>query len=77
VDKIRKAPLRKMLAIWAAMLTSFVIIYCLIVGIDLPIQIKEIMTYVVSITIGAYYASSSYEAVRKGRADSPDNKGAI
>jgi len=65
VDKIRKAPLRKMLAIWAAMLTSFVIIYCLIVGIDLPIQIKEIMTYVVSITIGAYYASSSYEAVRK------------
>lgn len=77
MDKIRKAPLRKMLAIWAAMLTSFVIIYCLIVGIDLPIQIKEIMTYVVSITIGAYYASSSYEAVRKGRADSPDNKGAI
>jgi len=69
VDKIRKAPLRKMLAIWAALLTSFVIIYCLIVGIDLPVQIKEIMTYVVSITIGAYYASSSYEAVRKKEAN--------
>jgi len=69
VDKIRKAPLRKMLAIWAALLTSFVIIYCLIVGIDLPVQIKEIMTYVVSITIGAYYASSSYEAVRKKKGE--------
>ena len=73
MDKIRKAPLRKMLAIWAAMLTSFVIIYCLIVGIDLPIQIfiqiKEIMTYVVSITIGAYYTSSSYEAVRKKKGE--------
>lgn len=69
MDKIRKAPLRKMLAIWAALLTSFVIIYCLIVGIDLPVQIKEIMTYVVSITIGAYYASSSYEAVRKKKGE--------
>ena len=69
MDKIRKAPLRKMLAIWAALLTSFVIIYCLIVGIDLPVQIKEIMTYVVSITIGAYYASSSYEAVHKKEGD--------
>ena len=65
MDKIRKAPLRKILAIWAAALTSFVVIYCLISDTTLTEGIKDIITYVVSVTIGAYFASSSYEAVRK------------
>jgi len=65
VDKIRKAPLRKILAIWAAILTSFVVIYCLVSDAQLTEDIKDIITYVVSITIGSYFASSSYEAVRK------------
>jgi hypothetical protein len=77
MDTIRKAPLRKILAIWAALLVSFVLVYTVISGTELSSQAKDIVTYVVSVTIGAYYASSSYEAVRKGRADSPDNKGAI
>ena len=67
MDIIRKAPLRKILAIWAAVLTSFVVIYCTIKGTQISLQIKDIITYVVSITIGAYFASSSYEAVRKGK----------
>jgi len=65
VDIIRKAPLRKILAIWAAILTSFVVIYCLVSDAQLTEDIKDIITYVVSITIGSYFASSSYEAVRK------------
>lgn len=65
MDTIRKMPLRKILAMWAAILTSFVVIYCLIANVQLSQQIKDIITYVVSITIGAYFASSSYEAVRK------------
>jgi len=65
MDIIRKAPLRKILAIWAAILTSFVVVYCLIVDVQLSQQIKDIITYVVSITIGAYFASSSYEEVKK------------
>ena len=77
MDTIRKAPLRKILAIWAALLVSFVLVYTVISGTELSSQAKDIVTYVVSVTIGAYYASSSYEAVRKGRADSSDNKGAI
>jgi hypothetical protein len=67
MDAIRKAPLRKILAIWAAALTSFVVIYCVVKNATLSQQIKDIITYVVSITIGAYFASSSYEAVRKVR----------
>jgi outer membrane lipoprotein-sorting protein len=62
---IRKAPLRKMLAIWAAILVSFVVVYCLVSDAELSQQIKDILTYIVSITIGAYFASSSYEEVRK------------
>lgn len=65
MDIIRKAPLRKLLAIWAAVLVSFVVIYCLVSDALLPEGIKDIITYVVSITIGSYFASSSYEAVRK------------
>lgn len=65
MNAIRKAPLRKILAIWAAALTSFVVIYCLISDTTLTEGIKDIITYVVSVTIGAYFASSSYEAVRK------------
>lgn len=65
MDKIRKAPLRKILAIWAAALTSFVVVYCLVSDTALSESLKDIITYVVSITIGAYFASSSYEAVRK------------
>jgi len=58
-------PLRKILAIWAATLTSFVVIYCVVKNATLSQQIKDIITYVVSITIGAYFASSSYEEVKK------------
>ena len=60
-------PLRKILAIWAATLTSFVVIYCVVKNATLSQQVKDIITYIVSITIGAYFASSSYEAVRKVR----------
>ena len=60
-------PLRKILAIWAAVLTSFVVVYCVVKDVQLSQQVKDIITYVVSITIGAYFASSSYEAVRKVR----------
>lgn len=62
---IRTAPLRKILALWAAALTSIVVIYCLIKDVQLSPQIKDIIIYVVSITIGSYFASSSYEAIRK------------
>lgn len=48
-------------------MTSFVVIYCVVKNATLSQQIKDIITYVVSITIGAYFASSSYEAVRKVR----------
>ena len=65
MDIIRKMPLRKILAIWAATLASFVIIYSLIADVQLSQQIKDIVVYLMSITIGAYFASSSYEAVRK------------
>ncbi len=65
MDTIRKMPLRKILAMWAATLASFVIIYSLIADVQLSQQIKDIVVYLMSITIGAYFASSSYEAVRK------------
>ena len=67
MNTIRKMPLRKILAIWAAILTSFVVIYCVVKNAVLSQQVKDIITYIVSITIGAYFASSSYEAVRKGK----------
>jgi len=67
MNTIRKMPLRKILAIWAATLTSFVVIYCVVKNATLSQQVKDIITYIVSITIGAYFASSSYEAVRKGK----------
>ena len=65
MDTIRKMPLRKILAIWAATLTSFVIVYSLIANVQLSQQVKDVVIYLMSITIGAYFASSSYEAVHK------------
>lgn len=65
-DKIRKAPLRKILALWAAGLTTFVILFHLFTMTAPPDQIKDIIIYVVSATIGAYFASSSFEAIKGG-----------
>lgn len=64
VETIRKAPLRKILALWAAGLTTFVVVYHLLTNTSPPDQIKDIVIYVVSATIGAYFASSSFEAVK-------------
>ena len=69
MDIIRKMPLRKILAMWAATLASFVIVYSLVADVQLSQQIKDIVIYLMSITIGAYFASSSYEAVHKKEGD--------
>jgi len=64
-DRIRKMPLRKVLAIWAMVLLTIVVLFCVFSDYDLPLSVKDLLTYTLSITIGAYFASSSYEAVRK------------
>jgi hypothetical protein len=64
-DKIRQMPLRKVLAMWAMALLTVVVLFCVFSDYNLPLPIKDLLTYTLSITIGAYFASSSYEAVHK------------
>jgi len=64
-DKIRQLPLRKLLALWAMVLLTIIVLFCVFSGSELPVAVKDLLTYTLSITIGAYFASSSYEAVRK------------
>ncbi len=68
-NKIRQLPLRKLLALWAMILLTIVVLFCVFSGSELPIAVKDLLTYTLSITIGAYFASSSYEAVRKEKAE--------
>lgn len=68
-DKIRQLPLRKLLALWAMVLLTIIVLFCVFSGSELPIAVKDLLTYTLSITIGAYFASSSYEAVRKEKAE--------
>ena len=64
-DKIRQLPLRKLLALWAMALLTIIVLFCVFSSSELPIAVKDLLTYTLSITIGAYFASSSYEAVKK------------
>jgi hypothetical protein len=68
-NKIRQLPLRKLLALWAMVLLNIVVLFCVFSNSELPVAIKDLLTYTLSITIGAYFASSSYEAVRKEKSD--------
>ena len=68
-DKIRQLPLRKLLALWAMILLTIVVLFCVFLSYELPMSIKDLLTYTLSITIGAYFTSSSYEAVRKKGAE--------
>jgi len=70
-NKIRQLPLRKLLALWAMLLLTIVVLFCVFSSSELSTPVKDLLTYTLSITIGAYFASSSYEAVRKKRPECP------
>ncbi|WP_286677102.1 MULTISPECIES: hypothetical protein [Aminobacterium] len=64
---IGSRPLRKPLAVYAAVLVGGVLIACRVQGVDVPPNTAELLKWFGGITLAAYYASSSYEATKKAR----------
>ena len=68
---ISKMPLRKPLVIYTALLVGGVVIFCLIKGEDVPINISNILQWFGGVVFTAYFTSSSFEAI-KGRKIEPE-----
>ncbi len=64
---IAERPLRKPLAVFAALLTGGAVIFCLAKGKDIPSNMGALLQWFGGITLAAYYTSSSYEATKKAR----------
>lgn len=64
---IGKNPLRKPLALYAALLVGGVIVLYAWRGLDIPGNMATLLQWFGGLVIGAYYASSSYEATRGDR----------
>lgn len=64
---IAERPLRKPLAVFAALLTGGAVIFCLAKGQDVPSNMGSLLQWFGGITLAAYYTSSSYEATKKAR----------
>lgn len=71
-------PIRKPLALFAAGLVAFVVLWSVVRGQDIPTNVKDLVQWFASLTIAAYYASSTTEAVKemKARCD-PAESGSV
>ena len=61
---ISRMPLRKPLAIYAAALVGIVVLWCMAKGCDMPPNIKDLLQWFGGITLAAYFATSTTEAVK-------------
>ncbi len=62
METVSKMPLRKPLAIFAALLVGGAVFLCLRRGIDIPQNMAGLLTWFGGVTLAAYYTSSTYEA---------------
>ena len=69
-----RVPLRKPLAVYASLLVGGSISIALWRGIDLPPNVSSLLQWFGGLTIAAYYASSTTEAV-KGVGECPPKNG--
>jgi hypothetical protein len=61
---VARWPLRKPLAIFAALLVGVVVVWSLHVGRDVPGNLKDLVQWFAGIVLAAYYSTSTMEAVK-------------
>jgi len=66
-------PLRKPLALYTALLVGGTVVFCLLIGEDIPPNIATVLQWFGGITLVSYYSSSSFEAI-KGKKERSDDK---
>jgi Na+/H+ antiporter NhaC len=67
LTQIARWPLRKPLAVFAALLVGGSVLFCLATGRDVPPNMAILLQWFGGITLAAYYTSSSYEATKKAK----------
>jgi len=60
-------PLRKPLAAYSALLIGVSVLISLLKGVDLPTNISELLQWFGGVTVAAYFASSTTEAIKGGK----------
>lgn len=68
-------PLRKPLAIFAALLVGVVVVWSLYAGRDVPGNLKDLVQWFAGIVLAAYYSTSTVEAVKGVSARCPSDGG--
>ncbi len=64
LTQIARWPLRKPLAVFAALLVGGSVLFCLVTGRDVPPNMATLLQWFGGITLAAYYTSSSFEAAK-------------
>ena len=72
---IAQWPLRKPLALFAAVLVGVTVAWSLWTGRDVPPNLGVLLQWFASVTLAAYYASSTTEAVKGVTPCPPGGKG--
>lgn len=72
---IAQWPLRKPLALFAALLVGAVVVWSLVTGRDVPGNLKDLIQWFAGIVLAAYYASSTTEAVKGAGRKCPNDGG--
>lgn len=74
----RNKSVRKPLTVYVALLIGIAAITCLFKGMDMPPNITQLLQWLGGITIGAYFISSTTEAIKetdRSKDDPPKKRG--
>ena len=72
---IARRPLRKPLALFAALLVGGAVVFCLYQGKDIPPEISGLLKWFGGIALTAYYGTSTMEAVKGVQPKCPNDGG--
>lgn len=72
---IAQWPLRKPLALFAALLVGAVVVWSLVCQCDIPPNVKDLTQWFAGIVLAAYYSTSTVEAVKGVQPRCPSDGG--
>lgn len=72
---IAQWPLRKPLALFAALLVGAVVVWSLVTGRDVPGNLKDLIQWFSGLALAAYYSTSTVEAVKGVQPKCPSDGG--
>lgn len=75
-ERIRTLPITKIAVITILLLNGFIILFFALKNCEIPSSVKEVLSSITTIVLGAYFVKSSYEHTidRKFKEEGKDNE---